>query len=134
MEFIAFNMERFSSARDSNRHSNDHQCLLNSLRRVDTRSRSTGFLEQRHVLASLKLRRTVGCVVRPDFFTQILTKQNSANLLRQYYDDSFYQSYGRQYKRTGYDRSSNTPASYEYAHKNLGNIIIGSKKLASRPV
>ena len=107
-------MERFSSARDSNRHSNDHRCLLNILGRVDTRSRSTGFLEQRHVLSSLELPRTVGRVVRPDYFKPILTKQNSANLLRQYYDGSFYQSYGRQYERTGYDRLSNTPASYEY--------------------
>ena len=55
-------------------------------------------------------------------------------MLRQYYDGSFYQSYGRQYERTGYDRSSNTPASYQYEHKNRGIVHIGSKKLASRPV
>ena len=48
-------MELFSSARDTNRHSNDNRCLLDSVGRLDTRSRGGGVLGQKHVLPSLQL-------------------------------------------------------------------------------
>ena len=127
-------MEQFSSARDTNRHSNDNRCLLDSLGRLDTRSRGAGVLGQRHVLPSLQLPRTIGHVARSDFLTRIPTKQNSSNLLRQYNNSGLHQSYGRQYQRTGHGNSSNTPASYQYEFKDCGILHIRSKKLASRPI
>ena len=127
-------MERFSSARDTNRHSNDNRCLLDSMGRLDTRSRGAGVLGQRHVLPSLQLPRTIGRVARSDFLTRIPTKQNSSNLLRQYNNSGLHQSYGRQYQRTGHGCSSNTPGSYQYEYKDCGILHIRGKKLASRPI
>ena len=75
MVFLTFNMERFSSARDTKRHSNDNRCLLDSVGRLDTRSRGAGVLGQGNVLPSFQLQRTIGRVARSDFLTRIPTNK-----------------------------------------------------------